>query len=139
MLKTTLLSFMSLLLFLGCFDPEPNTQLKNTYWSLTQLKGEDAQSFDHQAEIHLVFHINNNSLHGSDGCNLIHAKYSKQKNNFSFDEISKGDVECKEGMKQANTFLHVLTKTDRIKIVEDNLIFYHADIEVARFEAIENY
>jgi len=139
MLKTIVLPLLFIFSFTACFDPTPPTALKNTYWSLTELHDKDAQHFEHQAEIHLIFHINNNSLHGSDGCNLIYGKYSKDKNNFSIDEISKGEVVCKEGMEQANEFLHILTKTDRIKIVENNLIFYHADIEIARFEAKEDY
>jgi len=139
MFKTAFLSLFTLIFFTACFEPEPNTPLKNTYWSLVELHDKEAQSFEHQAEIHLLFHINNNSLHGSDGCNLLHAKYSKDKNNFSIDKLSTGKVSCKAGMEQADEFLHLLTKVDRIKIVEDNLIFYHADIEVARFEEKENY
>jgi len=139
MLKSFSLWIFILIFFSACFEPEPNIALKNTYWSLVEFNNKDAQTFEHQAEIHLLFHINNNSLHGSDGCNLIHAKYTKDKNNFSIIEMNRGSVVCKAGMKQADEFLHVLTKVDRIKIEEDNLIFYDADIEIARFEAKKDY
>ena len=139
MLKSFFISLFILIFFSACFEPEVDKPLKNTYWSLVEINHKDAQTFERQAEIHLLFHINNNSLHGSDGCNLVHAKYSKNKNNFSVDEIATGELECKEGMDQANEFLHVLAQTDRIQIKEDNLIFYHADIEIARFEAKEAY
>jgi heat shock protein HslJ len=137
--KTLLLSLFSLLLLSACFEPEPNTALKNTHWALIQMKNENVEHFEHQPQVHLVFHLNDSTFHGSDGCNRIHGKYTKDRNNFTMDEIASTRMMCKAGMKQSNEFLHILTETDRIKIVEDNLILYHADIPIARFEAVETH
>jgi hypothetical protein len=46
---------------------------------------------------------------------------------------------CKQGMKQADLFLQALRKTDAVTIIENNLILYSADIELARFEAKDAY
>jgi heat shock protein HslJ len=46
---------------------------------------------------------------------------------------------CEEGMDQADAFLQVLSKTKQIKIEEDHLILYTADIELARFESKDEY
>ena len=137
-LKTLLLSLFTLLLLTAC-EPIPNTALKSTHWELIEMKGESVESFENQPHIHLVFHLNDSSFHGSDGCNRLNGHYTKDKNNFTMDKIASTRMMCKAGMKQGNNFLHMLTSTDRIKIVEDNLILYHADIPVARFEAIEVY
>ena len=104
---------------------------------MVQMNGESAEDFENQPQIHLVFHLNDSTFHGSDGCNRINGHYTKDRNNFTMDKIASTRMMCAHGMKQANTFLHTLTETDRIKIVEDNLILYHADIEIARFEARE--
>jgi len=138
-LRTLLLSLFSFLLLTGCFEPDPNTPLKNTHWSLTQMKGESSEHFENQPQVHLVFHLNDSTFHGSDGCNRINGHYTKDRNNFTMDKIVSTRMMCRQGMPQANSFLHTLTETDRIKIVEDNLILYHADIEIARFEAREAF
>lgn len=126
------------LLFLGgCFSPEPPMPLKNTHWSLVQLKGEDVDKADNQPEPHLFFHLNDKSLHGSDGCNQLSAEYTRDEEHFSFTKISSSRRLCQKGMGQARTFLDILTKTDRMKIQEEELMLYHGDEEVARFEARE--
>ena len=138
-MKKTILSLLSILIFSGCFNPDPNLALKETYWSLIQLQGEDIVDYEHQPRPHIVFHLNDNSLHGSDGCNRINALYSRNNNNFKVTKIVSTRMICKNGMKEANLFLTSLSKADEIKIEEDNLILFQADIEVARFEAIQSY
>jgi heat shock protein HslJ len=136
MLKS-FIDLLFVLLFLGgCFFPEPPTPLQNTHWNLVELMGEDVSKAGNQPEPHLFFHINDKSLHGSDGCNQLRAEYTRDEEHFSFTAIVSTQIRCPEGMDQARTFLNILTKTDRIEIEEEELIFYHADEEVARFEAL---
>jgi heat shock protein HslJ len=137
--KLFLQGMMLAFLISGCFSPDPATPLKNTYWSLVELSGEDSSNADHQPEVHLVFHLNDKSLHGSDGCNRIQADYTYDKKNFRFETITSTRIYCEEGMDQASAFLKALAKTDRIEIQEDYLILYSADIEIARFEAKEAF
>ena len=127
--------FLSTVLFYGC-AVHPNKPLKNTYWVLTQMHDEDSQKFEHQPAVHIVFHLNDNTFHGSDGCNRINGSYKKDKNNFTIAKIVSTRMMCQQGMKQAHLFLQTLTKTDRIKIKEDEMVLYSKDVEVARFEAI---
>ncbi len=138
-MKIFLLFLLSLSLFTGCFEPDPNTPLKNTHWQLIEMHEQSPEHFENQPAVHLVFHLNNSTFHGSDGCNRINGHYTKDRNNFTMDKIVSTRMLCQAGMNQANEFLHILTKVDRIKIVENNLILYHSDVEIARFEAVESY
>jgi heat shock protein HslJ len=139
LVKIFLQGMMLIFLLSGCLSPEPATPLKNTYWSLIELNGEDSSNADHQPEVHLVFHLNDQSLHGSDGCNRIQAGYTEGKDSFKFETIISTRMYCKEGMEQAHMFLQALAKTDRMEVQEDQLIFYSSDIEIARFEAKEAF
>jgi heat shock protein HslJ len=137
--KLFLLGMILIFLISGCFSPDPKTPLKNTYWRLIELNGEDSNNADHQPEVHLVFHINDKSLHGSDGCNRIQANYIQNDESFTFETITSTRMYCEEGMDQANIFLQALAKTDRIEIQENHLIFFSANVEIARFEAKEAF
>ena len=134
-----IISIFMLLLFTACFSPEVNTDLKNTHWSLVELKGKEVIHFDHQPNIHLVFHINDLSLHGSDGCNTLKANYLKKEDSISFTNIISTRMACQESSAQAQTFLAMLKETDRLLIKEDEMFFYHKEIQIAHFEAKEDY
>ncbi len=130
------ISMLFVLVFSGaCFSPVPPTPLQNTHWSLVRLMGNYVSRSNNQPEPHLFFHINDKSLHGSDGCNQLHAEYTQNEKYFRFIKIGSSQIRCQEGMEQARTFLDIMTKTDRIEIKEEDLIFYHAGKAVARFEA----
>jgi len=129
-----------LFLFLAaCSSITPHQALKNTYWSLVELNGEDSTNADHQPDVHLVFHINDKSLHGSDGCNSIKANYTKNEEKFTFTNIISTRMYCEEGMLQAQAFIEALEKTDSLHIYENNMVLYHEQVEIARFEAKEDY
>lgn len=113
--------------------------LKNTYWSLIELNGKEALTMDNQPSIHLLFHLNDSSLHGSDGCNNINADYVQEGDLFSFKHISSTKMFCEEAVAQSSEFLQVLDKTDHIEIQGDQLILFHENVELARFEAKEDY
>ncbi len=138
-LKSILLAVFMLVILEGCFGPDLNKPLKSTYWSLTELNDEDVSSISSQPEIHLVFHVNDNTFHGSDGCNRIQGSYTQDERTFKFERIASTKMYCEEGMDQAHDFLNVLNETNQIKIEEDHLILYAADIELARFEAKDEY
>ena len=132
--------YMFIFLFLAaCSSTAPHQSLKNTYWSLVELNGEESTNADHQPEVHLVFHINDRSLHGSDGCNSFKANYTKDKESFSFTKIVSTRLSCEEGMQQAHSFLEALEKTDSLYIYENDMLLYHEQVEIARFEAKEDY
>ncbi len=137
--KLTLLGFFIVMTFVGCFEPDINKPLKSTYWSLIELNSEDSSNISSQPEVHIVFHINDNTFHGSDGCNRIQGSYIQDKEAFTFESIVSTKMYCEEGMDQADSFLQALSKTKLIRIEEDHLILYAADIELARFEAKDEY
>ena len=117
----------------------PDKALKSTYWSLTELRGEDVVQFKHQLDIHLLFHINNSSLQGSDGCNRFKGNYVRKENSFHFGPFASTLMFCEKRMEQSAEFLQVLHQTDNIKIIENQLILFHDDLEIARFEAKDDY
>ena len=123
----------------GCSSPDVNMPLKSTYWSLSELNGKDAIHFSGQPEVHLIFHINDQSFHGSDGCNRIQGNYSENNAKFTFDRVVTTHMSCQEGKHQADAFYKVLYLTDQIKIEEDMLVFYISGNELARFIAKDAY
>lgn len=137
--KFVILAFFILVSMSGCFEPDVSKPLKNTYWSLIELNGEDSSNISSQPEVHLIFHTNDNTFHGSDGCNRVNGNYIRDEKAFKFESIISTRMHCEEGMGQANAFLQVLSKTKQIRIEESHLILYTADIELARFEAKDEY
>ncbi len=131
--------FLSLMLFSACSTPQPDQPLKNTYWSLEELYAQDREYFDHQPDLHLVFHINDHSLHGSDGCNQIKANYKQTAQNFHFLAITSTQIACPQGEVQSQRFIQALEETDQIDVDENVLMLYHNGLEIARFEAKEAY
>lgn len=129
----------SLFFFNGCFEVNVNKPLKSTYWSLIELNQEDSTNVSSQPEVHLVFHINNNTLHGSDGCNRIQTSYTQDENSFHFNHIIATRIYCEESMAQADAFMEALSKTDKINIEEDVLILYSADTIIAKLQAKDEY
>jgi len=132
-------SIALILLLAACSGPPPSKHLKNTYWALIELNKEDALNYEGQPEVHLVFHINDNSLHGSDGCNSIRAYYIRQKETFRFTKIISTRMACNEGKVQAEAFLLALEKTDNLQIDGGEMFLYHKEEQIARFEAKEDY
>ncbi len=127
------------LLFLGACSPTPNTPLKNTYWSLIELNGKDVIVYKHQPSMHLLFHINDSSMHGNDGCNRFQGDYIQTGGSFRFKQIATTRMACAEGMGQGAEFLETLHKTDRAEIQGKTLILFQEEQEIARFEANEDY
>ena len=125
--------------FQGCSSPAVNMPLKNTYWSLSELNDKDAINISGQPEIHLIFHINDQSFHGSDGCNRIQGNYSENNAEFTFDGVVTTHMSCQEGKHQTDAFYKILYLTDQIKIEKDMLIFYISGNELARFSAKDAY
>ncbi len=133
--------FSVALIFLltACSNPLPSKELKNTYWALIELNQEDSLAYEGQPDIHLIFHINDNSLHGSDGCNSIRADYIREKESFHFKNIISTRMVCSGGKEQTEAFLLALKQTDKLQIDENEMFLYHKEVQIARFEAKEDY
>jgi heat shock protein HslJ len=138
-LLSRIISIALILLLSACSGPLPSKKLKSTYWALVELNKEDALNFEGQPDVHLIFHINDNSLHGSDGCNSIRADYIRQKETFTFKDIISTRMACDRGNKQAEAFILALKQTNRLQIRENEMILYHKGEQIARFEAKEDY
>lgn len=132
-------SFFLLLSLTGCFDAEAPIVLKNTHWGLTEIKGETSENAEHQPEAHLVFHLNDKSFHGSDGCNRINGTYIHEKDHFSFNNVISTRMYCKEGMDQAQYFVEQLEKVNGAKIIDNIFILFRNNKELLRFIEQENY
>ena len=129
---------LTLVLFCACSSTTSPKPLKRTYWSLVELNGHNTQNEDHQPPSHLLFHVNDNTLHGSDGCNSIQANYTQKGENFHFTSIHTSKIICKEGSTQAKEFLKTLQKTSRFIIDNNEMFFYNKEEEIAHFEAKED-
>jgi len=129
----------SLLFLVSCSSTIPAKPLKSTYWSLIELHDDESCDIDHQPPVHLFFHINDNTLHGNDGCNTIRASYTQTDKAFSFTHITSSKMVCAEGIEQADEFLQVLQETNRLIINEDEMFLYHNEQQIARFKAKGDY
>lgn len=132
--------FVFTLLFLAsCSSLIPAKPLKRTYWNLVELHAHESTNIDHQPPVHLLFHINDNTLHGSDGCNTIKASYAQKGESFYFTQIISSKISCKEGSEQADELLKVLKDTNRLVIHGNEMFLYDKEQQIARFEAKEDY
>jgi len=104
-----------------------------------QLNDKEYERIEHQPPVHLLFHINDNTLHGNDGCNTISASYIQEGENFHFSHIKSSKIKCEKGSEQAQEFLRTLSDTNRLLIHENEMLLYNHKQEIARFEAKENY
>lgn len=131
----SLLPLLSSLILGGCFFATTPMPLDNVYWELVELKDEDVQRVGNRPGPHLLFHINDKSLHGSDGCNQLQGEYTRDEMKFKFINIRSNRIYCEEQMEQAETFMEALGTADSIEIDGDELVLYHGLEELARFKA----
>lgn len=131
-----LITLFVLFLSLGCSSVQPPLPLQGTYWSLTALGDDDIESYDSQPPLHLVFHLNDKTVHGSDGCNRFHGSFTNTDDAIEFTQMASTRMFCVEGAQQSQQFMLALTKSSHWKILEDQLFLYDSDnILLAQFEA----
>jgi heat shock protein HslJ len=115
-----------------------NTSLTETYWRLTELKGDPVLFSDGQKkEMHLILKKDGNLVNGHGGCNSFRAIYKLQDGTrLSFSQIAGTLMAC-ENMQKESEFLETLQKVDNYTILGKVLSLQKAKLApLAKFEAV---
>jgi len=140
MLMTRLFLLVIIIFFSSCSStPQVNIPLKYTYWSLTHIKAKEIKNHPSQSEIHLIFHINGDTLHGNDGCNRLISQYLINEGTIVFLGLSSSKMACAAGSSQSHQFTEALEQVDTYKIEQSTMVLFFEKQEILRFEAQENY
>jgi putative lipoprotein len=115
----------------------PDADLVNTYWKLTELKGQPASLGAGQKELHVVLSSEGNQVRGFSGCNRFSGTYEKKGSGLHFGPMAATMMACVESMQQEQTFLKALGMVQRYTINSDNLALYNAEEQlILRFKAV---
>lgn len=89
--------------------------LQNTYWTLTNLRGQAIEHYDHQPEAHLVLQADGKST-GSDGCNRFFGSYTSHGHRLTLHPGGSTMMLCPQGGEQAASFMSGLHEITSYKI-----------------------
>lgn len=128
---------MSVLLYRGSNDQKvtvSDTELKNTYWRLTTLRGKPVQVFENTREINFV--IRQNQAGGSDGCNNFSLPIEVSDHTLKFLPGASTMMMCAEGAEQTNDYMKAMYEADSWSILGTQLELKKGDEVLAIFEAV---
>ena len=110
--------------------------LENTYWKLTNLRGNAVVAADQQREPHLVLQPAQHRVAGSGGCNQLAGGYTLAGEHLTFGRTAGTMMACPQGMEQERAFLDALAvvATWRIEGQRLDMLDPRGDV-VARFVA----
>jgi len=115
----------------------PNASLTDTYWKLTELKGQPVIIGAGQREPHLILNAEGNRAHGFAGCNRFSGAYKLDKRQIEFEKMASTRMACIEGMEQEQQFFNALSKTLKFFITGETLIFFGPEGErILCFQAV---
>jgi len=130
------------LLFAGCVASTPSSlTLENTYWRLTEVRGQPAVAVDDAREPHLKFAVDSAGaarVAGSTGCNRLNGSYTRDGDVLRVGPTAMTRMACVEpaiGAQEA-ALLAALAATRRHAIVGDVLTLSDAEGPLARFTAV---
>jgi heat shock protein HslJ len=128
------------LLFFSCASPQEKTAMKGTYWSLVELYEEEPELPSNTPPMHLIFHLNDHSVHGNDGCNAFKGVYHVEKNSLKFTQLLSTRKFCADIMHYSDNFLKALAATQSFQIQEQTLsLLDEKQNIIVEFEAQQAY
>ncbi len=111
-----------------------NATLENTYWRLIRLNGKSVQTFENQAEPHII--IRDGMMSGSDGCNNFFMPAEIKEQAIKTGPGGSTLMLCPHGEEQAADFKKVLEKADSWQIKGSVLKLLSKESVLALFEAV---
>jgi len=115
---------------------ETDADLRNTYWKLLSLGGENIKPAPDQREAHLILHSDENRVNGNGGCNSFFGTYTLNGPEIGFSGIGSTMMACVTGMETEQSFLLALNDANRIRIDGQLLELFKDGTPLARFEAV---
>jgi len=122
----------------GMSSDNPNSDLIETYWKLTELMGEPiAMTPDTKKEMHMVIKKQENLVNGNSGCNSFRGSYIVlEGNRISFSQLISTKMACID-MEKETTFMEALQKVDNYAIQGKILSLNKGRMApLAKFEAV---
>jgi heat shock protein HslJ len=125
-------TFSILLWTAGCNPMEALTEggLFSSDWVLEDLPGVDKGSFMGGLP-HLNFNKKDKIITGSDGCNNFNGKYELDKGKLSLGNLAQTQKACPG--KSYDTFMDVLTNTEKLEIEDGKLLLKSGKDVLASF------
>lgn len=117
---------------------EINYSLTETYWKLTELRGQPVTTPEGQKEMYLIIKKDGNLVNGFGGCNSFSGTYTAQEGIFriKFSQMIATLMAC-ANMEKEKEFMDVLQQTDNYAIKGKALSLNKAKMApLARFEAV---
>ena len=111
--------------------------LVNTYWKLTELRGQPVVPAPNQREAHIVLRVGEQSrVGGSGGCNRLTGGYRIEGDAIAFDHLATTRMACPQGMDTEQAFLEALGEARTWKVGGERLELRDAaGAVIARFES----
>ncbi len=106
--------------------------IKDAYWSLVSLEGQDVQRPQDTKTAFIRFQENENDVHGFTGCNKFFGKYEEGGERLQLVNLSTTRMACPD-MEQENKLMNVLRSVDSYRITDNILILYNKGTAVATF------
>ena len=95
--------------------------LQNTYWKLTELRGEEITS-NSTREAHIIFHTTDGRVTGNGSCNSFFGTYTVEDGNrLTLSQIASTKMSC-ENMEIETELLPLLEQVDNFAIGEDGTL-----------------
>ncbi len=89
--------------------------LENSYWRLTELRGEPVETTQGQREAHLVLHPEEQRVAGATGCNQLSGRYQLEDDQLSFGPLATTRMAC---MNEANVESRFLAAWRKPRLIE---------------------
>jgi len=122
----------------GMSPDNPNSDLIETYWKLTELMGEPiVMTPGTKKEMHMVIKKQDNLVNGNGGCNSFTGSYTVlEGNRISFSKLAGTKMACID-MEKETTFMEALQKADNYAIQGKILSLNKGRMApLAKFEAV---
>ena len=104
--------------------------LENSYWRLTELRGESVETTQGQREAHLVLHPEEQRVAGATGCNQLSGRYQLEDDQLSFGPLATTRMACMNEANVESRFLAALEETTSYRVLADRLELYNDEGEL---------
>lgn len=117
-------------------DAPPDAPLRNTYWKLTRIGSQPADTAPGLEEPNLVLNPDIRQFSGSSGCNGLGGEFFLDGHYLTFSLGPSTLRACEGGMEQERAFREALAKAEGWSVAGDRLTLYDADGTASlRFQA----
>ena len=122
----------------GISSANPNAELTETYWKLTELMGEPiVMTPGTKTEMRMILKKEGNQVSGNGGCNSFRGSYTLlEGSRLSFSPLVSTRMAC-DNMEKETTFMELLQKADNYTIQGNVLNLNKGRMApLAKFEAV---